>query len=64
MKPGEKLSVQKNLHRAENWTVINGTAHVLNGNKEILLTENQSTYIPIGTIHSLENKGKFAIKII
>ncbi len=64
VKPGEKLSVQKHLHRAEHWTVVKGTAHVLNGNEEILLTENQSTYIPIGTVHSLENKGKITLEII
>ncbi|MCJ8320640.1 MAG: cupin domain-containing protein, partial [Colwellia sp.] len=64
VKPGEKLSVQKHLHRAEHWTVVRGTAHVLNGEKDILLTENQSTYIPIGTIHCLENKGKIPLEII
>ncbi len=64
VKPGEKLSVQKHLHRAEHWTVVCGTAHVLNGEKNILLTENQSTYIPIGAVHSLENKGKIPLEII
>ena len=62
--PGEKLSVQKHFHRAEHWTVVYGTAHVLNGDETILLTENQSTYIPVGTVHSLENKGKIPLEII
>jgi len=64
VKPGEKLSVQKHLHRAEHWTVVSGTAYVQNGDETILLTENQSTYIPVGTIHSLENKGKIPLEII
>jgi len=64
VKPGEKLSVQKHFHRAEHWTVVYGTAHVQNGDETILLTENQSTYIPVGTVHSLENKGKIPLEII
>ena len=62
--PGEKLSVQMHHHRAEHWIVVSGTAKVLNGNQEILLTENQSTYIPIGAVHSLENPGKIPLEII
>jgi len=64
VKPGEKLSVQKHLHRAEHWTVVRGTAHVQNGEEVSLLTENQSTYIPIGATHSLENRGKITLEII
>lgn len=64
VKPGEKLSVQKHLHRAEHWTVVSGTAHVQNGDRTILLTENQSTYIPIGAVHCLENKGKIPLELI
>ena len=64
VKVGEKLSVQKHMHRAEHWTVVRGTAIVQNGDEAILLTENQSTYIPIGTIHSLENKGKIPLELI
>jgi mannose-1-phosphate guanylyltransferase len=64
VKPGEKLSVQMHHHRAEHWVVVSGTAKVTNGDKEILLTENQSTYIPVGTIHSLENPGKIPLELV
>ncbi|AQS38398.1 mannose-1-phosphate guanylyltransferase (GDP) [Shewanella psychrophila] len=62
--PGAKLSVQMHHHRAEHWIVVSGTAKVTNGEQQILLTENQSTYIPIGTIHSLENPGKIPLELI
>ncbi|BAJ03952.1 mannose-1-phosphate guanylyltransferase/mannose-6-phosphate isomerase [Shewanella violacea] len=62
--PGAKLSVQMHHHRAEHWIVVSGTARVTNGDQEILLTENQSTYIPIGTVHSLENPGKIPLELI
>ncbi|AYV15716.1 mannose-1-phosphate guanylyltransferase/mannose-6-phosphate isomerase [Shewanella algae] len=64
VKPGEKLSIQMHHHRAEHWIVVSGTAKVTNGNKEILITENQSTYIPVGVIHSLENPGKVPLELI
>ncbi|MAF15511.1 MAG: mannose-1-phosphate guanylyltransferase/mannose-6-phosphate isomerase [Marinomonas sp.] len=64
VKPGEKLSVQMHHHRAEHWVVVKGTAKVLNGEKEILLTENESTYIPVGVVHALENPGKIPLEII
>jgi mannose-1-phosphate guanylyltransferase len=64
VKPGAKLSVQMHHHRAEHWIVVSGTAKVKNGDKEILLTENQSTYIPVGVIHSLENPGKLPLELI
>ncbi len=64
VKPGAKLSVQMHHHRAEHWVVVSGTAKVLNGDKEILLTENQSTYIPVGVIHALENPGKVPLELI
>jgi mannose-1-phosphate guanylyltransferase len=64
VKPGAKLSVQMHHHRAEHWVVVSGTAKVTNGDKTILLTENQSTYIPIGVIHSLENPGKVELELI
>lgn len=64
VKPGAKLSVQMHHHRAEHWIVVSGTAKVRNGEKEFLLTENQSTYIPLGTIHSLENPGKVDLELI
>lgn len=62
--PGEKLSVQLHYHRAEHWIVVSGTALVKNGDKELLLTENQSTFIPLGTIHALENPGKVPLELI
>ena len=64
VKPGAKLSVQKHHHRSEHWIVVLGTAKVRNGDREFLLTENESTYIPIGTIHSLENPGKVPLELI
>ena len=64
VKPGAKLSVQMHHHRAEHWIVVSGTALVTNGDKDILLTENQSTYIPIGVIHALENPGKVDLELI
>ncbi|CAN5126043.1 mannose-1-phosphate guanylyltransferase/mannose-6-phosphate isomerase [soil metagenome] len=62
--PGARLSVQMHYHRAEHWVVVSGTAKVVTGEKEYLLTENQSTYIPLGTVHSLENPGKIPLEII
>lgn len=64
MKPGEKLSVQMHHHRAEHWIVVSGTARVTNGEKTYLVTENQSTYIPIGQIHALENPGMIPLELI
>lgn len=64
VKPGGKLSVQMHHHRAEHWIVVSGTAKVTNGGENYLLTENQSTYIPIGQIHALENPGKVPLEII
>ncbi|MAS14925.1 MAG: mannose-1-phosphate guanylyltransferase/mannose-6-phosphate isomerase [Nitratireductor sp.] len=64
VKPGAKLSVQKHHHRAEHWVVVRGTARVLKGDETIMLTENQSTYIPLGEIHALENPGKIPLELI
>ncbi|MDY0069358.1 MAG: mannose-1-phosphate guanylyltransferase/mannose-6-phosphate isomerase [Porticoccaceae bacterium] len=64
VKPGERLSLQKHHHRAEHWIVVSGTALVTCGDKELLLTENQSTYIPLGVVHRLENPGKVELHII
>ena len=64
VKPGEKLSLQMHHHRAEHWVVVSGTASVTCGDKVTLLTENQSTYIPLGTSHRLENPGKVDLHII
>jgi mannose-1-phosphate guanylyltransferase/mannose-6-phosphate isomerase len=64
VKPGASLSLQMHHHRAEHWIVVRGTAEVTNGNQVILLSENQSTYIPIGTTHRLANPGKVPLEII
>jgi mannose-1-phosphate guanylyltransferase len=64
VKPGEKLSMQMHHHRAEHWVVVSGTAKVTNGDKEILLTENESTFIPVGAVHSLENPGKIPLELV
>lgn len=64
VKPGAKLSEQMHHHRAEHWVVVSGTAKVLKGEETILLTENQSIYIPLGTTHSLENPGKIPLELI
>lgn len=62
--PGAKLSLQLHHHRAEHWVVVSGTARVTRGDEVMLLTENQSTYIPVGTRHRLENPGKIPLEII
>ncbi|MDD9174890.1 mannose-1-phosphate guanylyltransferase/mannose-6-phosphate isomerase [Aliivibrio sp. S2TY2] len=62
--PGQKLSIQKHYHRSEHWIVVAGTASVTNGDEVILVTEDQSTYIPLGTIHALENPGKIPLEMI
>jgi mannose-1-phosphate guanylyltransferase / mannose-6-phosphate isomerase len=62
--PGASLSLQMHHHRAEHWIVVSGTARVTCGDQNVLLSENQSTYIPIGTRHRLENPGKVPLEII
>jgi mannose-1-phosphate guanylyltransferase/mannose-6-phosphate isomerase len=62
--PGTSLSLQMHFHRAEHWVVVRGTAKVVCGDQEFLLSENQSTYIPLGTTHRLENPGKTPLEII
>lgn len=62
--PGEKLSLQSHYHRAEHWIVVKGVAKIVNGEKEILLRENESTFIPGTTVHRLENPGKIDLEII
>ena len=64
VKPGASLSLQKHHHRAEHWVVVSGTAEVTNGDQVLLLTENQSTYIPLGQVHRLANPGKLPLEII
>jgi mannose-1-phosphate guanylyltransferase/mannose-6-phosphate isomerase len=64
VKPGATLSLQMHHHRAEHWIVVSGTAEVTCGDKKVLLTENQSTYIPLGETHRLANPGKLDLEII
>ena len=64
VKPGEVLSLQMHHHRAEHWVVVKGTAKVTREEEEFLLTENQSTYIPIGAKHRLENPGNVMLEVI
>jgi mannose-1-phosphate guanylyltransferase/mannose-6-phosphate isomerase len=64
VKPGASLSLQKHHHRAEHWVVVSGTAEITCGDKKLLLTENQSTYIPLGEVHRLANSGKLPLEII
>jgi mannose-1-phosphate guanylyltransferase/mannose-6-phosphate isomerase len=64
VKPGASLSLQMHHHRAEHWIVVSGTAEVTNGEQVTLLTENQSTYIPLGQVHRLANPGKVPLEII
>ena len=64
VKPGASLSLQMHHHRAEHWIVVKGTAEITNGDQVLLLTENQSTYIPQGQTHRLANPGKTALEII
>jgi mannose-1-phosphate guanylyltransferase / mannose-6-phosphate isomerase len=64
VEPGASLSLQVHFHRAEHWVVVQGTARVTCGDKTFLLTENQSTFIPLGTVHRLENPGKTPLEII
>jgi len=64
VKPGAKLSLQMHHHRAEHWIVVSGTARVVDGDKDYLLTENQGTYIGVGVVHSLENPGKIPLELI
>ncbi|BDX20932.1 xanthan biosynthesis protein XanB [Polynucleobacter sp. TUM22923] len=64
VKPGASLSLQMHHHRAEHWIVVKGTAEITNGDQVILLTENQSTYIPQGQTHRLSNPGKTPLEII
>jgi mannose-1-phosphate guanylyltransferase / mannose-6-phosphate isomerase len=62
--PGERLSLQKHLHRSEHWIVVKGTAEVTRGDQVTILSENQSAYIPLGEIHRLANVGSIPLEII
>ena len=62
--PGKRLSLQKHRHRAEHWVIVEGRAHVTRGEEEFVLEADQSTYIPAGTVHRLENKGDGPMRLI
>ncbi|MCK8078700.1 mannose-1-phosphate guanylyltransferase/mannose-6-phosphate isomerase [Vibrio sp. 1CM2L] len=64
VKPGERTATQLHYHRAEHWVVVSGTAKVTNGDKTYLLGENESTFIPIGSSHCIENPGKVFLELI
>ncbi len=64
VKPGARLSLQKHFHRAEHWVVVKGTALVTKGENEFVLKEDESTYIPLGVVHRLENPGKIDLELI
>lgn len=64
VKPGGRLSLQLHHHRAEHWVVVQGTAKIVRGDEEIVLTEDQSVYIPLGAAHRLENPGKIPLHVI
>ena len=64
VKPGGMLSLQSHVHRAEHWVVVAGTARVTIDGEVTLLGENQSTYIPLGAVHRLENPGKVELRLI
>jgi mannose-1-phosphate guanylyltransferase/mannose-6-phosphate isomerase len=64
VKPGGTLSLQMHHHRAEHWIVVSGTAKVTKGGETFLVSENESTYIPLGTTHRLENPGRVPLEMI
>lgn len=64
VKPGERLSLQKHHHRAEHWIIVRGTAEVTRDHETFLLSENESTYIPIGSVHRLFNPGRIPLELI
>lgn len=64
VKPGQKTAVQIHYHRAEHWIIVSGTARVTRGDDIFLISENESTYIPVGIAHAIENPGKIPLEII
>lgn len=64
VKPRAKLSLQKHFHRAEHWVVVKGTALVTRGDEQLLLKEDESVYIPLGTVHRLENPGLIPLEVV
>ena len=64
VKPGHKLSLQMHYHRAEHWVIVKGTARVTVADQTFILSEDQSTYVPLGNTHRLENAGKVPLELI
>ncbi|SFM39180.1 mannose-1-phosphate guanylyltransferase/mannose-1-phosphate guanylyltransferase / mannose-6-phosphate isomerase [Ectothiorhodospira mobilis] len=64
VKPGQQLSLQMHYHRAEHWIVVRGTARITRGEEQFILSENESTYIPLGITHRLENPGRIPLELI
>ena len=64
VKPGGQLSLQKHHHRAEHWVVVKGTAHVVINDETRTIHENESVYVPIGSVHRLANPGKIPLELI
>jgi len=64
VEPGKRLSLQKHFHRSEHWVVVSGTAEVTKGDQLLIVRPNESTYIPVGEVHRLENKGKIDLVMI
>ncbi len=64
VRPGQKLSLQKHYHRAEHWVVVEGTALVTRGEEQVLVRENESIYLPLGSLHRLENPGRIPVTLI
>lgn len=62
--PGEKLSLQFHRHRSEHWTIVSGRAHIVLGEKVRILAPDQSVYIPLGSVHRIENRGKKPVELI
>ena len=62
--PGHKLSLQKHFHRAEHWVVVNGTAIVTRDDEQVMVRENESIYLPLGTVHRMENPGRIPLTLI
>ena len=64
VKPGARLSLQKHFHRAEHWVVVRGTAEVTVGSETRVVHENESAYIPIGSVHRMANPGKIPLELV
>jgi mannose-1-phosphate guanylyltransferase / mannose-6-phosphate isomerase len=64
VKPGQRLSLQKHFHRAEHWIVVRGIAEVTRNDEVILVHENESVYLPMGSIHRMANPGKIDLELI